>query len=230
MIALGLLVLALLVPPVGVGTVRVKTDVAEVRVLLDGREVGATPLTIGDVAVGTHRLALVKEGYETHEETVQVQEGTTTKTFVVMRRSQARRLSLPAHFRVFHQHTSGHCAGELQITAEAVDYRADDGKDVFHIPVASIKSVSRSTGQRWERLRIEHAGDDERKPLACRVETAEQAYGFWAYEGDAPLASANPREPTDVQQFKIGPKTRELFDILYQLWIIPSRTVAQPPR
>lgn len=200
------------------GNLRVKSDVAEATVVLDDREVGKTPLTLPGLAIGSHSVRLDKDGYQSQERKVQIEPGKTTNLFIVMPRSAADSTSLPARFRAVHQHTNGHCLGELVITTELVEYRAADGKDVFSVPIASIRGVSRSTGERWERLRIEHAGDDERKPLACRIETPERAYGFWAYESDGPATDVDPRTEQSAAQYKVNGRTRDLFALVYRLW------------
>lgn len=218
MLWLVLLLLAVSGAAAAEGSLRVKADVAEVRVFLDGNEVGKTPVTLHGVAAGPHRVTLVKDAFETQERTVQVVSGETIKIFVVMSRSATAPLPLPATFRVAHQHTSGHCLGNLVITPAGMEYKGDNGKDAFQIPVSAIRGVTRSTGERWERIRVERLGDEERKPLACRIETSERAYGFWAYDGDAGSGDVDPRQEQQAMQWKVGPKTRELFNLIYELW------------
>lgn len=217
MLPLATLALAALVTAQDIGTFRLKTDVTAVTVLIDGKEVGRTPLTLPNLAAGAHQVTLSKDGYETQQKAIQIDAGGTTRLFVVMRPMASAPLVAPVTFRGVHQHANGRCIGTLLITRDAVEFKADDGKDVFSIPIASIRNISRSSGERMERMRIEHPGDEERKPLACRLETAERAYGFWAYEGDA-AAAVDPRQEQDVIQYHIGAKTRELFTLVYKLW------------
>lgn len=190
---------------------RVKTDVSEVVVLLDGKEVGKTPLTLKEVAAGAHRVALTKPGFEDHEEQVMFEAGATAKLFVVMKPLPAPPPKLPAQFYVIHQHRAGACSGILTVTAEAMDYRSHDGKDVFHIPFVEMKSLSRSMGSlpnaTWN-MPAEYSG--------CRIEAPGRSYGFFAYEEDPKLAGTPAENRVKFQD--TGAKTKELFELVYRLW------------
>jgi hypothetical protein len=206
MLPAGLLLLAFLVGGSSEGSLRVKTDVPEVKVFLDEQEVGQTPVTVTPVPAGRHRLTLMKAGYEDHVEEVEVQPGATARMFVVMKRSALPLPPLPASYRTLHQHRTGLCLGNLAVTAEAVDYRSDDGKDVFHIPIRDIRSVARSMGSL--------PGGSWRVPAAftgCRLETPGRSYGFFAVEGE-------PKSADEVRFEDTAKKTKELFDIVYRLW------------
>jgi len=201
----GLLVLSFLLAGSSDGSLRVKTDVAEVQVLLDGQEVGQTPVTVTPVPAGRHRVTLVKAGYEDYLEEVEVQAGATARMFVVMKRNHVPLPPLPVSYRALHQHRVGVCLGNLTVTAAALDYRSDDGKDVFHIPIRDIRSASRSMGSlpniAW-RVPAELTG--------CRLETPGRSYGFFAVEGE--FKNANEIKFQDTVK-----KTKELFEIVYWL-------------
>jgi hypothetical protein len=173
MLPVGLLLLGFLVAGSSEGSLRVKTDVAEVKVILDGQEVGQTPVTVTPVPAGRHRVTLMKAGYEDHVEEVEVQPGATARMFVVMKRSALPLPPLPASYRALHQHRAGACLGNLTVTAEAVDYRSDDGKDVFHIPIRDIRSVARGMGSL-----LNHAGRSTADGTGCRLEAAQTAWPF----------------------------------------------------
>ena len=214
MVLLGLFVLALLAGGSADASIRIKTDVSEVKVWLDGQEAGQAPLTISPVPPGSHRITLMKPGYEDHVEEVQVQPGGIVKLFVVMKRSAVVLPELPAQFRVVHQHRSGSCEGTLTVSAEALDYRSDDGKDVFHIPIASIRSVVRSMGRQpvigtYQPLSAMLPGD----MAALRIETPGRSYGFMAG-----VSFAQPDEigGTVSDEVMIS-ETKRLFEIVYQL-------------
>jgi hypothetical protein len=206
MLPVGLLLLGFLVAGGSEGSLRVKTDVAEVQVLLDGQAVGQTPVTVTPVPAGQHRVTLIKAGYEDHIEEVEVQPGAAARMFVVMKRSAVPLPPLPVSYRALHQHRLGLCLGNLTVTAEAVDYRSDVGEDVFHIPIRDIRSVARSMGSApntsW-RVSADLTG--------CRLETPGRSYGFFAVEGE--FKSANEVEFQDTAK-----KTKELFEIVYRLW------------
>jgi hypothetical protein len=153
---------------------------------------------------------------------VEVQPGATARMFVVMKRSNIHLPPLPASYRALHQHRADtmsekvavtaaeavnySCIGNLTVTAEAVDYRSDDGKDVFHIPIRNIRSVSRSMGSLPNVL--------WRVPAdltACRLETPGRSYGFFAVEGEF-------KSGDEVKFQDTAKKTKELFEIVYRLW------------
>jgi hypothetical protein len=195
------------------GTLRVKTDLAEVEVFVDGNSVGKTPLTVTPVAVGLHRLLLAKAGYADYEQQVQIQAGVTTKLFVIMKALPTEPPKLPAQFYVIHQHAAGACSGVLTVTAEAIDYHSHDGREVFHIPIAEVRSLSRSMGTAW------WTSAPLRTPAqysACRLEVPGRSYGFFAYEEDPKLAGT-PAE-NRIRQQDTSVKTKELFDLIYRLW------------
>jgi hypothetical protein len=213
LVHLLLIVLALWPGTADSGTLRVKTDVAEVEVFLDGNSVGTTPLTLTSVTVGTHRLALAKPGYVNHEEQVQIQDGATAKVFVIMKAVPAVPPKLPAQFYAIHQHAAGACSGILTVTATAIDYRSHDGREAFHIPIEEVRSLSRSMGTAW------WTSGPLKTPSqysACRLEVPGRSYGFFAYEED-PKPAGTPAE-NRVQQQDTSAKTKELFDLIYRLW------------
>ena len=55
-------------------TLELESNPLRARVLVDGVEVGETPLMKGDVLIGTHKVTFQKEGYTTVEKTVVVKE------------------------------------------------------------------------------------------------------------------------------------------------------------
>lgn len=56
--------------PVVVGRLLVRTSPAGARVLLDGQDVGVTPLTLRSLPFGTHTLRVTREGYESESRRV----------------------------------------------------------------------------------------------------------------------------------------------------------------
>jgi hypothetical protein len=210
MLAGALLVLALLQAAPGQGSLRLKSDVSEVEVLLDGKSVGKTPLTVSAVA-GAHRITFTKPGYADHEQQATVEAGVTAKLFIVMKPLPAAPPKLPVQFYVVHQHRAGACSGILTVTADAVDYRSHDGKDVFHIPIAEMHSVSRSMGA------LPNASWNlPNQYLGCRIEGPGRSYGFFAYEEDPKLAGTPAENRVRFQDTAV--KTKELFELVYRLW------------
>jgi hypothetical protein len=192
--------------PAAAGVLRVKTDVAEALVVLDNKEVGRTPLTLRDVSVGKHRLVIVKDGYEDHVQEVDVTALKTASVFAVMKPESARMPEVPVTFKVTHHHFSGHpCSGKLTVTADAVDYDAEDDADKFHIPLATIKSLSRSWGP-YAGLPVFgiKASTDS---MAFRIEAPGRSYNFRAF-----------RETADDEMDVVSAETGKLFTTVYKLW------------
>jgi hypothetical protein len=201
--------------PAGVGVLRVKTDVAEALVVLDDREVGQTPLTLRDVSVGKHRLMIVKDGFEDHSQEVEVTSVKTASVFAVMKPERSQMPEVPVTFRVLHHHFSGSkCFGKLTVTAESVDYDAENDADKFHIPLATIKSVSRSWGpyRGVPVLGIKGSTDS----MAFRIETPGRSYNFRAF-----------RETADDKPDVISVETKNLFTTVYKLWAATLKSRAK---
>ena len=200
-----------LLPQEATGALRLKTDITGVRIVLDGEEKGTTPATVRGLAPGPHQLALVMDGYEDYERAVTVTAGRTELVAVTMKPLALPLAQLPAVFRAIHQHRTGTCIGTMTVTVDTIEYVADTKDDVFHIPIRTIRSVARSFGP------IPGLGGGAGGPtymMACRIETPDRAYGFWAVEkgGDDTVAV-------------MSAKTKELFEVLYRLW---TDTLKQP--
>lgn len=187
------------------GTLRVKTDTTDVAVWLDGEEVGRTPLTIRTVASGKHRLVLMKDGYEDHEQQIDVSLSQPNSIFVVMKPLTLNLPALPAEFKAIHQHRTGTCIGTLTVSAEALDYKAINDSDQFHIPIAGIKSVARSWGPVAGLMPMGIRAPTEL--MAFRIETSGRSYGFFAFK-DTPDDSVKVASE----------KTRELYEVVFKLW------------
>ncbi|HLA79054.1 MAG TPA: TonB family protein [Vicinamibacteria bacterium] len=66
---------AVLTLPPARPSLRIETDPDEAMVLVDGQEAGRTPLSLADVAVGTHQVRVTSEGYAPTELSIDVVEG-----------------------------------------------------------------------------------------------------------------------------------------------------------
>ena len=205
----------------GTATLRVKTDTADVEVWLDGEPVGRTPLTLKNLAAGKRQITLLKDGYEDQLEDVEVSSGKANSVFVVMKPRSVKLPDLPVEFKVVHEHRVfrwqglSSCRGTLIVTAEAIDYKAEnDETDQFHIPIATIKSVARSAGPVVDGMPTFDRRPTER--MAFRIEAPGRSYTFKAFK-------ETPKDPTEVK----GEKTRELYDVVYRLW---SATLTSSPK
>jgi hypothetical protein len=209
---IGLLSLSL-EPASADGTLRVRTDVAGVSVLIDGQPVGQTPATIGPVSSGRHRVTLTKPGYQDHDEDIEVKDGAVVRVFVVMTPMEVTMPSFPIYYRAVHQHSPGGCAGQITVEAGVVNYRGDDGQDVFTFPIRDVRSVARSAGPV---LSISFNGTTYEKKwvgvIPIRIETAERSAGFWA--SDLEILNGDPATLVEAT----ANKTKELFEVLYRIW------------
>jgi hypothetical protein len=221
--SLALLVLAPAAPalaqthtaPAAVGVLRVKTDVAEALVVLDNKEVGRTPLTLRDVSVGKHRLVIVKDGFEDHVQEVDITSLRTASVFAVMKPESSQMPEVPVTFNVIHHHFSGSiCFGKLTVTADAVDYDAENDADKFHLSMATIKSVARSWGP-YPGVPVVGTGGPT-DPMAFRIETPGRSYNFRAF-----------RETAKDERDIISVETKKLFTIVYKLWLATLKSPAK---
>jgi hypothetical protein len=101
------------------------------QVFLDRRLVGTAPLTLHDVAPGTHRLNVASEGHELHGETVEVGLGPLE---VDVRFKEVR---LEESLDVVHKHGLGSCAGRLLATPAGLRYEAA-GEHAFVVPLPRL--------------------------------------------------------------------------------------------
>ncbi|HEX8424136.1 MAG TPA: PEGA domain-containing protein [Pyrinomonadaceae bacterium] len=186
-------------------TLRVKTDASDVEVWLDGESVGRTPLTLREIAAGKHRITLLKDGYEDHLQEVEVLPGQPNSVFVVMKLRNVKLPDLPVEFNVVHEHQLKSCRGTLTVTAEALNYKAENDADEFHIPVATIKSVIRTSGgTRGMAPSFSALSTDN---MVIRIETPGRGYSFWAFK-------ERRKEPGKVA----NEKTTELYEIVFRLF------------
>ena len=192
-------------PPAPAGALRVKTDITGVQIFLDGQERGTTPTTLRGLVPGPHQLALVKDGYEAHEQAVTVTAGKTELVVVAMKPLALPPPQLPAVFRAVHQHRLGTCIGTLTVTAETIEFTGGTKEDIFRIPIHTLRSVSRSFGPVPGMGPTGIGGPSSM--MACRIEAPGRAYGFWAVEKGM---------DDDVQV--MAAKTKELFHVVYRLW------------
>lgn len=189
-------------------TLRIKTDTVGVEVWLNGESMGCTPLTLRDLPTGKHRISLLKDGYEDHLEDVAVSPAKSNSLFVVMKPRNIKLPDLPVTFKVVHQHLAGSCRGTLTVSADALDYRAENDADKFHLPFATMKSVARSIGPFPSQ---KHTPQDFKIPsahgLAFRIEAPGRAYTFVAFKDTR-------KDEVEI----ISEQTRDLYDVVYRLW------------
>jgi PEGA domain-containing protein len=215
------------------GKLRVKTDTPGAQVFVDGNEVGVTPLTTS-VPSGRHSIVLSKGGYLDHAQDLDVPEGKTTTTFVVMKRIESPLPNLPIERRARHLHGGGgSCDGALKISVDRLSYKADAGKDAFEIPIRSITFAARGAGLdlgaalsgsilvgSTGAVRVSGA----RAPTAgavlgtipVRLDTADRNYSFLAYDREGGPEN-NATEGPLIENIRV--RTQEFFDVVYRLFM-----------
>lgn len=198
------------------GALRIKADITGARIFLDGVEVGLTPKTIRPVAPGNHQVALVKDGYEEHRQSVAVEADKTALLVVAMKPLVLPPPELPAVFRAMHHHIAGYCVGTLTVTAETIEYVDDQKKDLFRLPIRTLKSVSRSYGAMAGITPATIEGPTAF--MACRIEAPERTYSFWAFRDGV---SDSPEVVSEC--------TTALFRVVYRLWTDTLKPPAKLP-
>jgi hypothetical protein len=115
-----------------VGTLRIESDVEGATVFLDRMSVGTAPVTIPNVAPGSHNLSVSATGYDRHSETIEVEPGSRTITVAF------KEIKLDTSVDAVHKHGMGSCKGRLIASPQGIRYEAADGKDSFSVAFADI--------------------------------------------------------------------------------------------
>lgn len=114
------------------GSLRIETDVPGATVFLDRIGVGTAPMTIPNIAPGSHRLNVSASGYDGYGETIEIEPGERVITI------NFKEIKLDARLNAVHKHGVGSCRGVLTATPQAIVYTAADGKDTFTIALTQI--------------------------------------------------------------------------------------------
>lgn len=229
-------------------TLRIKTDVTGAKILLDGQDVGTTPVTLQAIAVGKHRLTLIKDGYREYTQEVEVIVGKPNQMFVVMQAFDTPLPQLPMQFKAIHKHVSGACKGLLTVNADSLDFKADDNKDVFHILLREVNNVSRSSGSAViipvplgggyagavgvgnqntarDALGLDNVKGETRTGtetkynlVPFRLDTSNHGYTFVAYEEEKSESVVSNESTGNLLVKNSDARTKELFEIVYRLW------------
>ena len=83
------------------GSVRITTDEPEVKVLINGRTYGKTPLTIDNILIGEYRVVLKKNYFEDEIRHVSVAENRTSDISVSMKSSIPVTISIPGRVNYY---------------------------------------------------------------------------------------------------------------------------------
>jgi len=121
-------------PAPAAGILRVDSDVPGAQVFIDRVFSGATPVTINNVAPGTHRLNVSAPGYDGVAETVDVVAGPRD---ILIKLKEVR---LDAKIAVVHKHRMGSCRGQLIATPQGLRYDTADKDDGFTVPLRDLET------------------------------------------------------------------------------------------
>jgi hypothetical protein len=136
--------------PGATGDLRIKSDQPGATVILDGKEVGLSPVLVAGLAAGKHAVQLRKDGYIEFSQELDFKPAKTASTlFAVLTkavRAEEPAVNLPVKFDVVHLHSAGRCFGQLVVNRDVIEYESSDGKDSFQIPVRSLTMVARDGG------------------------------------------------------------------------------------
>ncbi len=117
-------------------TLRIDSDVPGAEVFLDRTFLGVTPLTIPNVAPGSHRLNVTAAGYEGHSDAIDVVPGPREITI------EFKAVRLDATTRVVHRHAFGSCEGTLSATPDGLRYDTANKDDAFTAPLSGLDNFA----------------------------------------------------------------------------------------
>jgi hypothetical protein len=118
--------------PPTTATLRVETDVPGASVLIDRVGVGTAPITVPNLAPGSHRINIVASGYDGYSEDIELAPGTRTLTI------SFKEVKLDQRIAAVHKHGIGSCRGDLIATPAGLRYEAMDGKDTMAVALTDL--------------------------------------------------------------------------------------------
>ena len=121
-------------PPVAParGVLHVDSDVPGAQVFLDRTFAGYAPVTIQDVAPGSHRINVSAEGFDGVAEDIEVQPGPQNVTLAL------RVVRLDTAVPVVHKHRLGSCTGRLIGTPDGIRYETAHAEDAFTVRLDAL--------------------------------------------------------------------------------------------
>lgn len=116
------------------GSIAVESEPAGAMVFLNRDFKGNTPVVIEDLRPDTYALMLSVEGFDVHNERVEVGRARVPVRVAF----EASAATLDAAVEVVHKHRFGSCAGTLAATESGFDYRTEH-RDAFELPFARVE-------------------------------------------------------------------------------------------
>jgi PEGA domain-containing protein len=120
-------------PAAAMGTLHITSDVAGAQVFIDRNYIGVAPVTSPEMALGSHRINVVAQGFDSIAENVDVEAGARDLQF------NFKEVRLDASVDVVHKHRLGSCRGRLVATPSGLRYETNDKDDRFTLPLAEIE-------------------------------------------------------------------------------------------
>lgn len=115
-------------------TLQIDSDVPGAQVFIDRVFVGAAPVSVPNVSVGTHRLNVSAPGYEGVAETIEVAPGPRD---ILIKFKEVR---LDAKLDVVHKHRLGSCRGMLVATPLGLRYETTNKDDAFTAALLDLET------------------------------------------------------------------------------------------
>jgi hypothetical protein len=116
------------------GTLQIDSDVPGAQVFIDREFVGAAPVTVPNVTLGSHRLNVTAPGYESIAETIEVAAG--PRDILI----KFREVRLEAKIAVVHNHRMGSCRGVLIATPAGLRYETTNKDDAFTAALLDLET------------------------------------------------------------------------------------------
>jgi hypothetical protein len=115
------------------GTLHITSDIVGAQVFIDRNYIGVAPVTSPEMTLGSHRLNVIAQGYESVAETIAVAQGSRDLQF------NFKEVRLDAAVDVVHKHRLGSCKGRLVATPQGLRYDSDDKNDRFTLPLTDLE-------------------------------------------------------------------------------------------
>ena len=115
-------------------TLHITSDVSGAQVFVDRKFIGVAPVTVEDIAPGSHQINVSAPGYEGVAETVDAAPG--PRDILISLKTIRLDESIP----VTHKHGMGSCAGRLVATPEGLRYQTENKNDGFSVPLTGLET------------------------------------------------------------------------------------------
>src|SRR5689334_12355973 len=115
------------------GTLHISSDIVGAQVFIDRNYIGVAPVTSPEMTLGSHRLNVIAQGYDSIAETIEIEQGSRDLQF------NFKEVRLDAAVDVVHKHRFGSCKGRLVATPQGLRYDGDDKNDWFMLALTDLE-------------------------------------------------------------------------------------------